>query len=53
MSTLAYENEMSTKIHIVFVSTVGLHPTSGNWRHRADRGSHITQRELPAFCVCT
>ena len=29
MSTFANENEMSTKIHTVFVGTVGLHPTSG------------------------
>ena len=32
MSTFANENEMSTKIYILFVSTVGLHPTSGDWR---------------------
>ena len=45
MSTSTNENEMSTKIHIVFVSTVGLHPTSGDRRHRADRGCHVE-------CVC-
>ena len=46
MLTFGNENEMSTKIHIVFVNRVGLHPTSGDWRHRAGRECHI-------ICVCT
>ena len=42
MLTFVNENEMSTKIHIVyFVSTVELLPASGDWRHRADTGCHI------------
>ena len=32
---------MSTKIRTLFVSTVGLYPTPGDWRHRADRGYSI------------
>ena len=36
---------MNTKIHIIFVSTVELHPSSGDWRHRADGGCHI-------ICMC-
>ena len=32
MSTSPNENEMSTKILIVFVRPQGLHPTAGNWR---------------------
>ena len=40
MSTLVNENEMSTKVDIVFVSTVGLQP-SGDWRHKVGSGCHI------------
>ena len=48
MSTFVNENEMNTKIHIAFVSTVGKHPSSGDWRHRADRVSYyMLYSEIP------
>ena len=43
--------EMSTKIHIVFLSTVGLHPTSGDWRHWADRGCLIICMCIYSYCL--
>ena len=43
---------MSTKIHIVFVCTVGLHAASGDWRHRADRGCHIICVYIYSYCLC-
>ena len=42
---------MTTKINSVFVSTVGLHPTAGNWRHRADRGCHIICVYIYSHCL--
>ena len=42
---------MSTKIHIVFVSTVGLHQSLGDWRHKADRGCHILCVYIYYYCL--
>ena len=52
MSTFVNENEMSTKIHIVFVSSVGLHPTSGNLRQSWEREGVVLYVCAYTLIVC-